>query len=159
MGQSSEEDYGILLNVDYGEELTRYRLREVFLMAKRHMVPNLEKVKSYILADSFYIHYRQPILRSSADNDNYRALWRLIVSNYINSEQYAEVSRLTRLNGRLSRIMAVKLLRIYVNMLNRIERNERLSNALKDASNKSSRRTCWTIWPRGTGGLRPSPRP
>jgi Uncharacterized protein containing a von Willebrand factor type A (vWA) domain, COG2425 len=138
MGQSSEEDYGILLNVDYGEELTRYRLREVFLMAKRHMVPNLEKVKSYILADSFYIHYRQPILRSSVDNDNYRALWRLIVSNYINSEQYAEVSRLTRLNGRLSRIMAVKLLRIYVNMLNRIERNERLSNALKDASNKSS---------------------
>jgi uncharacterized protein with von Willebrand factor type A (vWA) domain len=138
MGQSSEEEYGILLNVDYGEELTRYRLREVFLMARRHMVPNLEKVKNYILADSFYIHYRQPILRGGVDNDKYRALWRLIVSNYINSEQYAEVSRLTRLNGRLSRIMAVKLLRIYVNMLNRIERNERLSNALKDVSNGSS---------------------
>lgn len=135
MGSSEEDETGILLNVDYGEELTRYRLREVYITAKRHMVPSLDKVKNYILADSFYIHYRQPILRNETSMDPQRALWRLIVSNYIGSEQYAEVSKLTRLNGRLSRVMAVKLLRIYVNMLNRVERNERLRSALNGLVN------------------------
>ena len=141
VGNQNSDEEGVLANVDYGDDLTRYRFREVYLLAKRSLLPNLEKLDKYVLVDSFYVHYRNPILKGGVERDLKKALWKMVIANYINSEQYREVSSLTRLNGRLSRIMAVKLARIYVSLLNRIERNERLMNIMKDSmsSSRSSR--------------------
>ncbi|WP_069806549.1 vWA domain-containing protein [Vulcanisaeta thermophila] len=116
---------GVLANVDYEEPLTRFRVREILIEARKHSVTYVEKMKSEILADSFYVHYRQPIMKAAGqDEDIQDRVWRFVVSTYIRSDAYNEVSRVTRLNGKLSRVMALKLLKIYNSIMSKMERNE-----------------------------------
>ena len=134
---------GILANVDYEEPLTKYRVREVLIEARRRSISYIDKMKQEVLADSFYIHYRQPILRMPAENEDMEtSLWRFVVSTYIRSEAYNDVSRITRLNGRLSRIMAIKLLKVYNSILSKMDRNEafrQMVESAMDQNNPSSR--------------------
>ena len=134
---------GILANVDYEEPLTKYRVREVLIEARRRSISYIDKMKQEVLADSFYIHYRQPILRMPTENEDMEtALWRFVVSTYIRSEAYNDVSRITRLNGRLSRIMAIKLLKVYNSILSKMDRNEafrQMVESAMDQNNPSSR--------------------
>ncbi len=122
---------GILANVDYEEPLTRYRIREVLIEARRRSISYIDKMKQEVLADSFYVHYRQPILKMPTENEDMEtSLWRFVVSTYIRSEAYNDVSRITRLNGRLSRVMAIKLLKVYNSILSKMDRNEALDKWL-----------------------------
>ena len=134
---------GILANVDYEEPLTKYRVREVLIEARRRSISYIDKMKQEVLADSFYIHYRQPILRMPTENEDMEtSLWRFVVSTYIRSEAYNDVSRITRLNGRLSRIMAIKLLKVYNSILSKMDRNEafrQMVESAMDQNNPSSR--------------------
>ncbi|WP_252900248.1 hypothetical protein [Vulcanisaeta sp. JCM 14467] len=70
---------GILANVDYEEPLTKYRIREVLIEARRRSISYIDKMKQEVLADSFYVHYRQPILRMPTENEDmetaYGGLW------------------------------------------------------------------------------------
>ncbi|KUO82681.1 MAG: VWA containing CoxE family protein, partial [Vulcanisaeta sp. OSP_8] len=82
----------------------------------------------------FYVHYRQPILRMPIDNeDTETSLWRFVVSTYVRSETYNDVARITRLNGRLSRIMALKLLKVYNSILSKMDRNEAFRQMVESA--------------------------
>ncbi len=134
---------GILANVDYEESLTRYRIREVLIEARKHSIGYIDKMKQGVLADSFYVHYRQPILRMPIENEDMEtSLWRFVVSTYIRSEAYGDVSRITRLNGRLSRVMALKLLKVYNSVLSKMDRNEtfrQMVESAMDQNNSSSR--------------------
>ncbi|MCG2880240.1 MAG: VWA containing CoxE family protein [Vulcanisaeta sp.] len=130
---------GVLANVDYEDQLTRFRVREVLIEARRHSIGYIDKMRQEVLADSFYVHYRQPILRMpSEDEDLEMAVWRFIVTTYIRSEAYNEVARITRLNGRLSRIMAVKLLKVYNSVLSKMDRNEAFRQVVESAINRGS---------------------
>jgi uncharacterized protein with von Willebrand factor type A (vWA) domain len=125
---------GVLANVDYEEPLTKYRVREVLIEARRHSIGYIDKMKQEVLADSFYVHYRQPILRMPIDNeDTETSLWRFVVSTYVRSETYNDVARITRLNGRLSRIMALKLLKVYNSILSKMDRNEAFRQMVESA--------------------------
>jgi len=134
---------GILANVDYEEPLTRYRIREVLIEARKRSISYIDKMKQEVLADSFYVHYRQPIMRMPVENEDMEAsLWRFVVSTYIRSETYNDVSRITRLNGRLSRVMAIKLLKVYNSILSKMDRNEafrQMVESAMDRRNSSSR--------------------
>ncbi|MGC9179573.1 MAG: vWA domain-containing protein [Vulcanisaeta sp.] len=134
---------GILANVDYEEPLTRYRIREVLIEARKRSISYIDKMKQEVLADSFYVHYRQPIMRMLVENEDMEAsLWRFVVSTYIRSEMYNDVSRITRLNGRLSRVMAIKLLKVYNSILSKMDRNEafrQMVESAMDRRNSSSR--------------------
>jgi len=125
---------GVLANVDYEEPLTKYRVREVLIEARKHSIGYIDKMKQEVLADSFYVHYRQPILRMPIDNeDTETSLWRFVVSTYVRSETYNDVARITRLNGRLSRIMALKLLKVYNSILSKMDRNEAFRQMVESA--------------------------
>jgi Uncharacterized protein containing a von Willebrand factor type A (vWA) domain len=125
---------GALANVDYEEPLTKYRVREVLIEARRHSIGYIDKIKQEVLADSFYVHYRQPILRMPIDNEDMEtSLWRFVVSTYVRSETYNDVARITRLNGRLSRIMALKLLKVYNSILSKMDRNEAFRQMVESA--------------------------
>jgi len=125
---------GVLANVDYEEPLTKYRVREVLIEARRHSIGYIDKMKQEVLADSFYVHYRQPILRMPIDNEDMEtSLWRFVVSTYVRSETYNDVARITRLNGRLSRIMALKLLKVYNSILSKMDRNEAFRQMVESA--------------------------
>jgi len=125
---------GALANVDYEEPLTKYRVREVLIEARRHSIGYIDKMKQEVLADSFYVHYRQPILRMPIDNEDMEtSLWRFVVSTYVRSETYNDVARITRLNGRLSRIMALKLLKVYNSILSKMDRNEAFRQMVESA--------------------------
>ncbi|WP_243679605.1 hypothetical protein [Vulcanisaeta souniana] len=125
---------GILANVDYEESLTRYRIREVLIEARKHSIGYIDKMKQGVLADSFYVHYRQPILRMPIGNEDMEtSLWRFVVSTYIRSEAYSDVSRITKLNGRLSRVMALKLLKVYNSILSKMDRNEAFRQMVESA--------------------------
>jgi len=57
-------------------ELARYRLREVFNEGRRRMVPSMDKIPQYALIDSFYLHYRNPMLGQLSDlKDEKDILW------------------------------------------------------------------------------------
>ena len=125
---------GVLANVDYEEPLTKYRVREVLIEARKHSIGYIDKMKQEVLADSFYVHYRQPILRMPIDNEDMEtSLWRFVVSTYVRSETYNDVARITRLNGRLSRIMALKLLKVYNSILSKMDRNEAFRQMVESA--------------------------
>ncbi|WP_054857475.1 hypothetical protein [Vulcanisaeta sp. JCM 16159] len=134
---------GILANVDYEEPLTRYRIREVLIEARKRSISYVDKMKHEVLADSFYVHYRQPILRIPTGNEDLEtSLWRFVVFTYIRSEAYGDVSRITRLNGRLSRVMAIKLLKVYNSILSKMDRNDsfrQMVESAMDQKNASSR--------------------
>ncbi|ADN50412.1 vWA domain-containing protein [Vulcanisaeta distributa] len=130
---------GILANVDYEEPLTRYRIREVLIEARRRSISYIDKMKQEVLADSFYVHYRQPILKMPTENEDMEtSLWRFVVSTYIRSEAYNDVSRITRLNGRLSRVMAIKLLKVYNSILSKMDRNEAFRQMVESAMDQKS---------------------
>ncbi|OYT25475.1 MAG: VWA containing CoxE family protein [Thermoprotei archaeon ex4572_64] len=135
---------GVLANVDYGDLLTIFRAREVVIEARRRFIAKTDKLDPEVLADSFYIHYRTPILKNPSSLKSIKEkLWYMIVSTYINSPEYREVSKITKLNSKFSRIMATKVIRVYINMLTKVERNEILKDALesnipKPRSDKSS---------------------
>ncbi len=130
---------GLLLNVDYDDELARYRLREVFMEGKRRMVPGMEKIPQYTLIDSFYVHYRSPMLGQLKDlKDEKDILWYHLLNTYIRSDQYSEATKVTKLNGHLSKLMAVKMLRIYSNLLSKMERSEGFKQMVNDSTNRSS---------------------
>jgi len=130
---------GVLANVDYEEPLTKYRIREVLIEARRHSISYIDKMKQEALADSFYVHYRQPILRMPRENEDMEtSIWRFVVSTYIRSEAYNEISRITRLNGRLSRVMALKLLKVYNSILSKMDRNESFRQMVESAMDQRS---------------------
>lgn len=130
---------GLLLNVDYDDELARYRLREVFMEGRRRMVPGMDKIPQYTLIDSFYVHYRSPMLSQLRDlKDEKDILWYHLLNTYIRSDQYGEAIKVTKLNGHLSKLMAVKMLRIYSNLLSKMERSEGFKQMINDSTNKSS---------------------
>ncbi len=136
---SEKRRRGILLNVDYDDELARYRLREVFMESRRRMVPSMDKIPQYALIDSFYLHYRSPMLGQLSDlKDEKDILWYHLVNTYIRSDQYGEAVRVTKLNGHLSKLMAVKMLRIYSNLLSKMERSEGFRQMVNDSTNRSS---------------------
>jgi uncharacterized protein with von Willebrand factor type A (vWA) domain len=112
---------GALLNVDYGDELTRLRVHEIVKYLQRLGIPiKLAKIPNEVIADSFYIHYRTPILREKPTPQT--ALWYIFAKTYISSEVYYEVSRISRYNYQISKSASVKLLRAYNSLLSRIER-------------------------------------
>ncbi len=122
---------GILANVDYGDPLALYRAREVVLEAKKRFLTRVEKCDPVILIDSFYIHYRRPILRKPADiRDDKLLLWFKVVSTYIQSQAYKSLTEVSYGNPKLSKVLAVKLLKVYLNMLSRVENNAEYSAAL-----------------------------
>jgi hypothetical protein len=61
------------------------------------------------------------------------SLWRFVVSTYVRSETYNDVAKITRLNGRLSRIMALKLLKVYNSILSKMDRNEAFRQMVESA--------------------------
>lgn len=110
---------GALLNVDYSDELTRLRVHEVVRYFQRLGIPlKLAKISPHIIADSFYVHYRTPILADSREE----AMWNLFLRSYINTDIYQEISKISRYNYQVSRSASIKLLRAYNSLLSRIER-------------------------------------
>jgi Uncharacterized protein containing a von Willebrand factor type A (vWA) domain len=67
------------------------------------------------------------------NEDTETSLWRFVVSTYVRSETYNDVARITRLNGRLSRIMALKLLKVYNSILSKMDRNEAFRQMVESA--------------------------
>ncbi|WP_252900249.1 vWA domain-containing protein [Vulcanisaeta sp. JCM 14467] len=61
-----------------------------------------------------------------------------MVSTYIRSEAYNDVSRITKLNGRLSRVMAIKLLKVYNSILSKMDRNEAFRQMVESAMDQNS---------------------
>lgn len=113
---------GALLNVDYSDELTRLRVQEIIRYIQRLGLPiKLNKISSEHIADSFYIHYRTPILRESPPSED-EALWYVFVKSYLSSDLYQEINKLSKYNYSISRSASVKLLRAYNSLLSRIER-------------------------------------
>ncbi|AET33036.1 vWA domain-containing protein [Pyrobaculum ferrireducens] len=112
---------GVLLNVDYKDELTRLRVHEIVKYFQRLGIPlKLAKISNEIIADSFYIHYRTPILRENPGDEE--ALWHLFIRSYLSTEVYQEISKISRYNYQVSKSASVKLLRAYNSLLSRIER-------------------------------------
>ncbi len=122
---------GILANVDYEDPLTRYRAREVVLEARRRFLTRVESLEPYILIDSYYIHYSRPIFRKPRDfNDEKLLLWYKVASIYIQSQAYQNISNMTPGNSKLSKLLAVKLLRVYLDMLSKVEHSNEYRSAL-----------------------------
>lgn len=122
---------GVLANVDYEDPLTLYRAREVALEAKRKFLTRIEKCDPAILIDSFYVHYRKPILKKPTEiRDDKLLLWFKVVATYVQSQAYKSVTEVTYGNPRLSRLLAIKLLKVYLNMLMKYENNAEYSAAL-----------------------------
>ncbi|MEZ0319135.1 MAG: hypothetical protein ABWK05_03960 [Pyrobaculum sp.] len=112
---------GSLLNVYYNDELTRLRVHEVVRYFQRTGIPlKLSKISNDIIADSFYVHYRTPVLREEHDKDN--ALWHFFLRTYLATDIYQEVSKISRYNYHVSKSASIKLLRAYNSLLSRIER-------------------------------------
>lgn len=113
---------GALLNVDYNDELTRLRIQEVIRYIQRLGLPiKLNKISGEYVADSFYVHYRTPILRDIPANED-EALWYIFIKSYLSLDLYQEISKLSRYNYSISRSASIKLLRAYNSLLSRIER-------------------------------------
>ena len=120
--------------MDYNDSLVRMRVREIIRYVQRLGLPlKLDKIKDEYVADSFYIHYRSPILRDVNNVSSEDALWYALVYNYINSSIYEEVKKISRYNYQSSRSASVKLLRAYNSILSRIERG--VSPVLRNARN------------------------
>lgn len=112
---------GALLNVDYNDELTRLRVHEIVRYLQRVGIPiKLAKIPNEVIADSFYVHYRKPILKESPGPGE--ALWYQFLRTYLSSEIYQEVFQISRYNYQVSRSASVKLLRAYNSLMTRIER-------------------------------------
>lgn len=112
---------GVLLNVDYNDELTRLRIHEIVRYMQKIGIPlKLTKVSNDAIADSFYVHYRTPILKEEPSQDE--ALWYIFLKSYITSDIYQEVSRISRYNYQVSKSASIKLLRAYNSLLSRLER-------------------------------------
>lgn len=112
---------GVLLNVDYNDELTRLRIHEIVRYMQKIGIPlKLTKVSNDAIADSFYVHYRTPILKEEPSQDE--ALWYIFLKSYIASDIYQEVSRISRYNYQVSKSASIKLLRAYNSLLSRLER-------------------------------------
>lgn len=113
---------GSLLNVDYNDELTRLRVHEIVKYFQRLGVPlKLSKISNDVIADSFYVHYRTPILKEGPDKQE-EALWHVFIKTYTSSDVYHEISKISRYNYQVSKSASVKLLRAYNSLLSRIER-------------------------------------
>lgn len=113
---------GSLLNVDYNDELTRLRVHEIVKYFQRLGVPiKLSKISNDIIADSFYVHYRTPILKDGPDKQE-ESLWHVFIKTYTSSDVYHEISKISRYNYQVSKSASVKLLRAYNSLLSRIER-------------------------------------
>ncbi|MEM3326421.1 MAG: hypothetical protein QXK63_03140, partial [Thermoproteus sp.] len=113
---------GALLNVDYSDELTRLRVQEIIRYIQRLGLPiKLNKISYEYIADSFYAHYRTPILAASPSKDE-ESLWYVFLKSYISSDLYQEISKLSKYNYSISRSASVKLLRAFNSLLSRIER-------------------------------------
>ncbi|MCC6020047.1 MAG: hypothetical protein LM577_01560 [Thermoproteaceae archaeon] len=118
---------GVLLNVDYSDELTRLRVRSIVRQLQRAgMFSRLASLPDDVIADAFYVHYRTPILREQPGRDE--TLWYMFVKTYLSSDVYQEVSKISRYNYRVSKIAATKLLRAYSNFLWRAERGSGAAN-------------------------------
>ncbi|NPA23958.1 MAG: VWA containing CoxE family protein, partial [Crenarchaeota archaeon] len=122
---------GALANVDYDSPLTRYRAREVLLEARRRFLAFVENCEPYILVDSYYVHYTEPILRRPRDiSDEKLLLWYKVLSVYMRSQAYSNAVTMSRGNPRISRILAVKLVKVYFDALSKIERDRDARYAL-----------------------------
>ncbi|MCX8136087.1 vWA domain-containing protein [Pyrobaculum aerophilum] len=112
---------GALINVDYSDELTRLRVHEIVKYFQRLGIPlKLSKISNKIIADSFYVHYRTPILREKPNNEE--VLWYLFIKSYLSTDIYQEVSKISRYNYQVSKSASIKLLRAYNSLISRIER-------------------------------------
>ncbi len=128
---------GVLINVDYEEELTRLRIRELLGYIRRLGFPFRQEVlQGEILADSFYVHYRKPLLKNPNNVGQEHAIWYTLISTYVSSDMYRDIASLSQYNYSMSRRAALKILRAYNSILARIER--RASNAVRDAANKNA---------------------
>ncbi len=128
---------GVLANVDYEDALTKFRVREVIFEAKRCNLNFVENIPREFIADAFYVHYKAPIFRSpSPDEGLETSLWRFIISTYVKTDSYNEVFKLTRFNGKLSRIMALKLLRVYNSVMNKSRRSDAFKRVVEGALRK-----------------------
>jgi len=115
---------GILLNVDYSDVLTKLRVREVLNTVRKYGIPiRLDKITNEVIADSFYLHYREPILSPPDSINDDLKLWYALVTTYLSSDMYKKISELTRYNPTTARTAAIKLLRAYNSVLNRAERS------------------------------------
>ncbi len=122
---------GILANVDYDSPLTRYRAREVLIEARRRFLAFVEKCEPYILIDSYYVHYSDPILRKPKDlGDEKLLLWYKVLSIYMRSQAYQNSVLMCRGNPKISRILAVKLVKVYFDTLSKLERDRDARYAL-----------------------------
>lgn len=115
---------GILANVDYDNPLVRYRAREVLLEARRRFLTFVEKCEPFILIDSYYVHYTDPILRKPREiGDEKLLLWYKVLSIYLRSSTYVNAASMSRGNPKISKILAVKLVKVYFDTLSKLERD------------------------------------
>jgi uncharacterized protein with von Willebrand factor type A (vWA) domain len=103
---------GLLLNVDYGDQLARIRARDVLRRLQSARYVGEEEA-----IDAFYLHYRKPIFGGRPSNES----WAYFVKAYVRSEYYREVGPICRLNPKASREAAVRLLRAYQAFLDSLE--------------------------------------
>ena len=128
----SFEIKGVLANVDYNDSITLFRARELAIEARKKFIKKIDELNPAILIDSFYVHFKTPILIDYRKlNDEKLLLWHRILSVYINSQDYSRICNLTKFNPKLSRVMALKLIKVYLNMISKIERLKELQEALK----------------------------
>ncbi len=122
---------GVLTNVDYDDALTLFRARELIIESRRRGLMWVEKLPLEVLIDSFYVHYRRPILkRISQFSDDRLLVWYKVVSVYVNSQQYRDIADVSYGNAKMSRLLALKLLRVYMGVLSKIERSDEYKSAL-----------------------------
>jgi len=112
---------GSLINVDYSDELTRMRVHEIVRYFQRLGIPiKLSKIPNDAIADSFYVHYRTPILKEKAESGE--ELWHFFLRSYISADVYQDVAKISRYNYQVSKSASVKLLRAFNSLLSRVER-------------------------------------
>jgi len=122
---------GVLANVDYSDSLTWFRAREVLIEARRRGLSWVENLPAHTLVDAFYVHYREPVLRRLSSLEDDRVLvWYKVLSVYINSQQYKSLREISEGNARMSRLLALKLLRVYIGVLSKVEKSDEYRSAL-----------------------------
>ncbi len=122
---------GVLANVDYDDPLTWFRAREVLIEARRRNLVWVERLPLELLADAFYAHYREPVLRRLSEfNDERLIVWYKVLSVYLSSQQYRDLREIAHGNAKMSRLLAIRLLRVYIGVLSKVERNDEYKTAL-----------------------------
>ncbi len=120
-----------MANINYDDPLVKYRAREVVLEARRRLFTRVEQCDPYILIDSYYIHYSEPIFRKPRDiEDEKLLLWYKVASIYIQSQTYKNIKSMCFGNSKISKILAIRLLKVYLDMLSKVESNREFKNAL-----------------------------